>query len=547
MVERPSSPPAFVAWLLLGLAVVGVAWSMAQTFGQPFEREWLGRNGSRYAHIARNYERDGLLALRGAPRLDVAGLGEGATPEIYAHHPPGVSMAIALATRVHGTADEDHAREDATRLVPAIATLVLLALFARLVMVVLAREAADRRAALWGAASAVVFVAAMPMTNVYGAHADPQGPPVLAASLLVLLAYERWQRVPGLGGALAVGAATVFASWFDWYALYTPVLCGLHLSATRPGRRAAGFGLVAFALAVFAGWVGWVVTLPTMSVERFADAIGVRASAPGSGEAEAFLSRFATWSDDFEMLVPMVALLLALVPVAFAMSVLRRRSEARKGVPQADGLGVSGLLGLLLLPPVIHAVLFPSGLVIHDYWLFGLPPALGFAAAVALQRLPWGVGLVVLVGYATFGALGVPRVLEQSVNPIPAMLGEALARRTAPGDVVLTSYATNPFSSRPEGYTMMEPAITFYSDRRVRGALTGLEAAGVQAKSWDEALAWAHAEAASAGDVWFLLDAWTARPSDALRAAVASATLGEPEQLDPTVDVWLHRLSPSDR
>ena len=57
------------AALLLGLALLGLAlavstWGLTRTLGQPFAHGWLGHNGARYAHIARNYARDGLLYER---------------------------------------------------------------------------------------------------------------------------------------------------------------------------------------------------------------------------------------------------------------------------------------------------------------------------------------------------------------------------------------------------------------------------------------------------------------------------------------------------
>lgn len=538
MADRPRTPPPLVAWLLFVAASVGTAAGMAQTFGQPFEREWLGRNGARYAHIARNYERDGLFAEGAAPRLDVAAHGD-ARPEVYAHHPPGLPAAIAVAGRLHGD-DEPHAREDAARLVPALAALTALALLARLVAVVVGRQRGDPRAGLWTAATSTALVAAMPMTHVYGAHPDPQGAPVLAGSLLVLVVYERWLARPGRAWALALAGATLVASCFDWYGLYAPGLCALHLWVTQPARRRGAVGLAVGTVALFAAWVAWLSSLPGMDVGRIVGAAGVRAAAALDGAGGERLGGYlAAWFADTRALMPGWWALLA-VPVAVAL----RRSPG-----EAPGrLGVRGLATLLVVPPLLHAAVFPSGLLVHDYWLFGLPPALGFGvASVAARRFDWRL---VAAGVALYAAVGAGRggeVLEQGVDPVPARLGTALAAHTAPGDVVLTSYAANPFSARPEGYTMMQPAITFYADRLVRGGIVDLEPAALDGRSFDEALAWATERAGPGGDVWFLLDAWTARPSAALRDAVVSRSAAGPLLLDPSVDVSLHRMRTSGR
>lgn len=533
MADRPRTPPSLVAWLLLVGAFVGTAFGMAQTFGQPFQREWLGRNGARYAHIARNYERDGLLAARGAPRLDVVGHADPAAPEVYAHHPPGLSMAIAVASRAYGV-DEEFGREDAARLVPSVATLLGLALLARLVQVVVGRT---RGAAvgLWSAAVGVTIVAAMPMTHVYGAHPDPQGAPVLAGSLLVLLAYERWQRVPGALGAALVVAATALASSFDWYALYTPVLCAVHLWWTRPERRGAAVGLTVASIGVFVAWLAWIAALPGMDVGRLVDAAGVRAASGLDGEDATVARYVAAWFGDTRTLMPGFWL--------FVFMALYTAVRGSGDMAPGGALGLRGLVALLVTPPLLHAAAFPSGLIVHDYWLFGLPPALGVAVGAELvRRQRWPGALAVVLAFALVGGLRTSDVLDQSVDPVPALLGTALAERTAPGDVVLTSYTTNPFSSRPEGYTMMQPGITFYADRLVRGGLVDLSATAPDGLGFDAALAWAAERRPPDGHVWFLLDAWTARPSAALRAAVDARTDGDPIHLDPSVDVWLHRL-----
>src|SRR5207249_2919425 len=130
--------------------------------------------------------------------------------------------------------------ENVARLLPALSTLLLLVLFARLVGHVAGREAGG-----WAALAA----ASQPMLSLYGAHIDVQGTPVLCASMAVLLCYRRWL----LGGdvrMLLLMAA--LASALDWFGLYAPVLCAVHAFVTRPDRRRGALLLLLWPLLLFA-------------------------------------------------------------------------------------------------------------------------------------------------------------------------------------------------------------------------------------------------------------------------------------------------------
>lgn len=510
------------------LALLGVAFAVAllgltRTLGEPFVHGWMGHNGARYAHIARNYARDGLLAFGGAPRRDVAarerGGGEsahsrpvvepGALPDVYAHHPPALSLAIGLLFRLWGV------DEDVARALPILATLLALALLARLV---------GLEAGAGAGALAALAAAAMPMVSIYGAHVDVQGPPVLALSLATLLGYRRWLAGGSMGPMLAAAAA---ASAFDWYGLYTPAACALHLFVTRRDRRGAALGLGAATLLLFALWVAWLHDLPGSSAGGVISAAVVRG--PGALEGGAALAAHvaAWWSDTNAAMPGWPVLLLAALLVA--AGVLRAAPPTPCARPV---LGARALLLLLLLPPLLHAALFPAGLLIHDYWLFGLPPALAAAFAVTatrLGRVPSTLLALLLLVPGFFGA----RSLLERRDDLSVPVGRALAEHTAPGDVVLTDYDCNPFDQRA-GHLEKRPAVTFYSDRKVRG-LVGTGAP--QGVSLQSALSREPAD-------WFLLTPWPPLPAPGLADELAARSAGPPKRLaeNPPVDLW--RLAP---
>jgi len=509
---------------LLGLAFAVAAFGLTRTLGGPFADGWMGHNGARYAHIARNYARDGLLFDLGAPRMDVAaherGGGESAhsgpaiegtlVSDVYAHHPPALSLVIGLLFDVWGVS------EDVARALPIVATLLMLALLARLV---------GREAGAGAGALAALVAAAMPMVSIYGAHVDVQGPPVLALSLATLLAYRRW--LAG-GPAWPMLLAAAAASAFDWYGLYTPAACALHLLVTRRERRAAALALGGWTLLLFGLWLAWLARVGGSLGEVLGSA-GTRAAGALQG-GEAFSAHLTAWWRDTNAEMPGWPALLVLALLVAAGAV-----RAAPPTPCARPvLGMRALLALLLAPPLLHALLFPAGLLIHDYWLFGLPPALaaGYAAfAPRLGRAPAaGLALLLLVP----GWFGAQRLLEQR-DDLAARVGRTLAQQTAPGDVVLTDYDCNPLiPGGGDAHLDKRPEVTFYSDRKVRG-LVGAAAPG--SPTLAEALRRVPA-------AWFLYTPWPPGPGDNLAEELAARAAGPPVRLadDPPVD--LYRLGP---
>jgi len=487
----------------------------------------MGNNGARYAQIARNYARDGLLAFGGAPRLDVAAAERGGgesrhsrpvaepdvAPNTYLHHPPGLSLVIALGFLALGV------DEDVARAVPILATLVVLALLARLV----AREAGAGAGAL-----AALAAAAMPMVSIYGAHVDVQGPPVLALSLATLLGYRRWLAGGSAAPFLAAAAA---ASAFDWYGLYTPAACALHLVLTRPDRRRAALLFGAEIVTLFGLWLLWLDVVGASggsAVGELFGAAGVRGAFALQG-GEAFAAHVRAWWSDTNAAMPGWPALLVLA-LLVAMGVVRAAPPTPCARPV---LGPRALLGLLLLPPLLHAALFPAGLLIHDYWLFGLPPALAAGFALVAPRLGRAPAAALALLLLVPGVLGARSVLERR-DELSVLVGRELAERTAPGDVVFTDYDCNPFD---EGGERLEkrPAVTFYSDREVLG-LVGTGAP--QGVSLGEALARRPMAA------WFLLTPWPPAPLPGLSDELRARAQGAPLRLSESPPVDLFRLAP---
>ncbi|MGQ0552569.1 MAG: glycosyltransferase family 39 protein [Planctomycetota bacterium] len=500
----------------LGWAALG----MAATFDGPFDQGWLGHNGARYAQIARNYNRIGLLADRGAPRLD-AGVPDEEHPDVYAHHPPALAMTIALMSRLVGEG------EMAARLVPSLATLLMLVVLA----VIVRREAGLEVAAL-----TVLATVAQPMVSVYGAHVDVQGAPVLCASMFVLLAYQRY--LAG-GGMLPVLISAVVASAFDWYGLYAPVACALHLFVVDRRRRRVAVGLAGFAIAMFSAWLVWLLTLPGMSFVRLERAAGIRGVTVLLGQVDRLPQALAEWYASTEALMPGWLWLLSVAVLVLCGVV--GQSEARASRLQFEQpaesrtLGRRGLLALLLLPPLVHGVLFPAGLLVHSYWLFALPPALGLAVGLLASRLRPALATVAVAVLLWPGYQSAQVLLSQR-DDLYVRVGREIARRADPGDVVLTNFDCNPLidsaaDPMADQYLLFRPAVTYYSDRVVRGRI-GSSAA------LEDALR------RRPDSRWFLETPWPTPMSSELSTALSHLASAPPEGVPGQPLVRWHRLAP---
>ena len=533
---------------LLLVALVSAGGRMVGDLDGDWSRGWLGHNGARYSQIARNYARDGFLRAGGAPRFDTLGA-DPAQPEVYAHHPPGVTLLVGAVFRMVGVS------ERAARRVSEAATLLGLVLLGWLV--------SRARGPLAGGMAAL-FTASFPMTIVFGTHVEVQGPHVLAAGLAVLLGYDHGRR----GGRWWPWVVAVLvASAFDWFGLYYAAGCAAHALLAGPRRPRLALALGAWVAAVFAAWVLWLGNLPGMTPARVFSAASVRVGGGEGAElagqptlAEALLARWDSLGDLLPFLPLLLVVTLAVLLVPRLSTALRgaapAASEESAGAAQAGAaasgaLGPRGMLGLLLAPPLVHCLLFPAGLAVHNYWLFALPPALGTALALALARVPrvgrTALGHVAaamllsgaLSGFAPwFGSSASLDAAREPVDALPAMVGRALADEVPVGGVVLTNFPTNPLRPGEAGdtYHVRLPEVTFYADRPVRGGIGDPAAL-------DEALA--RRPDAS----WFLLMpaslASSATPGQQplLEAALERLAVGPPRLLSGDPPVRLYTLA----
>ncbi|MGH9332980.1 MAG: ArnT family glycosyltransferase, partial [Vicinamibacteria bacterium] len=360
---------------LLFLVVVIAAVAMSRGIDLPWRHgDHNGWGGAFYSNIARNYLRYGYLETRFAPVINT-----GKTPpeerRYYLTHPPFIGLAVSLSFRLFG----EH--EWSARLVPLAFSLGSILLLYRVGSAIASRETGLMAAALFSFA---------PVEALYGAHVDPQGPPVTFFSLLLLLAYH--ERRPWLGaGALVLGAG------FDWPIHYLAGLLAFHASFFSPDRRRWAFGLLAGSVLLVAAFFLHARLIAPRPDQQYlesktADAFlywtGIRVPRgriPGrSIEAPSlrdWLSRMGSHLDSL-FTFPLLAL------GVFGAAVFGAR-------------GPRGYLWILLSWGLLHILLFPLGAYVHDYWSIYLAPGLALAGAAGLE---W-IGNRLRAGRKTFLAV----------------------------------------------------------------------------------------------------------------------------------------------
>ncbi len=329
-------------------------------------------------------------------------------------------------------------REWAARLVPLLFSLGSIFLLYRLAEKVYSREVALVAAA---------FFSFLPLETLYGAHVDPQGPPVTFFGLLLLLAYEERRFLLG-AAALVLGAA------FDWPIHYLAFLIAVHAWFFRgemKGLKKWSAGLLAGSLFLLAGFLLYArfvapnsqnQYLKATPVDSFLFWTGVRVPPdriPGRPiEAPGVPSWLLQMGNTFRGLFTIPLLSLAVLGAGVAWS---RRGPAA--------------LSILLLWGVAHIVLFPLGAFVHDYWSLYLGPGVALAAASGLVSIANALGRrrrPFLIGAATaFSAFllisGIRRV--EALPKEEVVLGRKLNELTKPEEGVLL---LNPIDARDAYY-----------------------------------------------------------------------------------------------
>lgn len=457
MSERPAARgPALLALVLLlaGLAHAWIHWQ--PPLSGRFRFGFVGQNAARYSLAGRNYVRNGFTAGLGAP--DFTPGEPGARRRfLYLHHPPLAPLAVGASFALFGESERSAA-------LPFLAAGLLSAVLVFLV--------ARRCMNAFGAGAAALLFASAPMTGIYGAHVDPQGPLLTASLLAATWSYLRFREHGRALDRALIFAFIVAGLGADWPAAFAALLLPFADRARAEGR--ADPGLRALPLAalgcglLFAIWIGLMGRFP--AAELF-DAAGVRSPFALLAEGPAEIAR------EVGQFVSNLSRLFGLPLLAFvalgAVPELRRAAQA--GANLRAALVVLGGTG------AAHVLLFPQGAFVHDYWTFLLLPAAALLGGAALAGLASWIGerrgaalglgaALALLGLAAYLGSRETRAWfwrpQQEAETLAAF-GETLRDRVRAEECVLTNAPVNTVRADLLYY----PAFTYYADRIVRGGV----------------------------------------------------------------------------
>jgi 4-amino-4-deoxy-L-arabinose transferase-like glycosyltransferase len=427
-----------VLFFILLVAALAQGRSIADPWSHGDHNGW---GGAFYSNIARNYGRYGYVETRFAPII-TTGYEPREERRYYLTHPPGIGIAVSSSFALFG----EH--EWAARMVPLLFHLGSILVLFRLGKRVFSPEIGLLAAALYAFA---------PLGTLYGAHVDPQGPPVVFSGLLLLLAYE--ERRPLLAaGALLLGAL------FDWPIHYLAGLIAIHAWFVRSDEKKWSLGLVAASFLLVASFLlysRFVAPNPeghylsSTPMDAFLFWSGARVPSdriPGrpiqAPEVAAWISQIGKTLDNLYT-IPVLAL--AVLGAGFTWS-----KEGR------------ATLWILILWGLAHIFLFPLGAFVHDYWSLYLGPGVSLAAACGLVTIADRTGrrrtLVLSASSVALSlfllAAGIRRV--EALPREPVVLGPKLRELTSSEEGVLL---LNPIDARDQ----------YYADRVIRDGVNRLD------------------------------------------------------------------------
>jgi len=479
-------PSSIAGVLLLIAALIYSGWMMSHGMGaiqpnadsearaKPFQHDYLGRNGARYAMMARNVLRCDMSKACYAPLLNAEGE---VTPDPYLHHPPLLSWVLALVFSIFGETENN------ARMVPYLFTLLNIVL-----IFILGRSIAG--GAIGGGVCALM-AASLPITSYYGAHIDVQGSPLVFCILACVLCYKAWLRSEAKRWLVLCCIFLAVGTMFDWPALYLCLLLPLHFYMTGKDDgvtfkkaliKTSPILITGFCF--FVSLIAWLSLASKAKGTSLLESLMVRMFSPDNDPGlyniesswKFILDTIKDyWLEFTPSLYPWPFLLLVVIALILGRFPNAREGECRRG----------RLTRLFLYLGVLHLVLFPFGVLFHDYWVFLLMPWVALTASLALLRtyritrskkgIIKGAGVILpVLMICALPLAGYTYSIErfERINIYHYFFGDTINKKTNPGEAVLTNYQCNPPKpGTDDGYVLMQPACAYYADRVLRGLI----------------------------------------------------------------------------
>ncbi len=399
----------FLFTIVYAVAVRGIL------LNRPFVRDIEGVSAY-YGILARNYFRYDWSQTLGVPACSMGKSPD--APILYAHHPPLVFLLVAVAYALFGYRGSFDALPPdwQLRLVPACFCVGCIVLIYRLLR---------HRAGARPAAMAALLFAAMPITIVFGGHADVINPQLVFFCLLTIAAYQNLHARPTFAAASWTALAFIPAGLSDWVAFYLLPILAVHWLYTRR-LRDWPYALPLFVIGTLVFIGDFVqINMAWHEADWFTKLILHRTAAGESDAGTKFTFvdwiRVALIERDAKQHTPWLLLL------AVAWIVLDLGRCLSRGRTSSTSQPAVSFCRLTLAWGIVHVFVGRQGVYNHLWWWWPLTPGVAIAAAMLLDStataiesrgyLRRQINIALVAGLILFVAWYTPTTLQAELNP----------------------------------------------------------------------------------------------------------------------------------
>lgn len=417
--------------ILLPSALFLLAFFIVGTYlSKPFwgEHDW---NGARYGNIARNYLRYGYLTTK-LGQVENGGVSDPNDFVYYTHYQPLLPILTSFSYRVSGVS------EAATRSVPLTATAGLI-----VVIYFIGKEIIDWRLGVLSS----LFALATPMVRYFGKNPVHEPLALFFASLAFLGATLVKKKKPNGFKLMVIGfILTALTNWS-----FAFLLLGLSIFLFEKNKFRVLLPL-------------WILGI-TLAMLQFIHIWTLTGSVLGGGIGGAFLERTSVDQVlakfgiiDYVLRIRLWSSTLftnSLLVSAFLGLLVLLRSK--------DGLIKSLVVSIAVYS--IYPVFFANASFIHSYFIYYFVLPLSLIAGyfvfklVKFRKIFYLLAALVLIGIWFERAEYVKALNEGSGDALTVKVGQAIEKKTMPGDLVQVEPFDYAFSRLP--------ILSFYSDRSI--------------------------------------------------------------------------------
>ncbi len=332
---------------------------------------WIFRDdfaSAAFSTVARNHLEFGLSRTKGTSIL-LANREHPENSSVYAHHPFLYPVLLSFVFRVLGT-DEWVARSAAISV--SLASIVLLYLLVRQTFTACI---ALLSSALFGLTPA----------NLFEGRVVSLEQPALLAMIAAVLLYYRWIRTHSRSRFVALLVSLGLGMLVEWEVYYLTLLLPAHHALFIGGRWRQLTMIAAMSPLMFGVFLGHLYWAVPMQITDVWHAFLHRSGQMSAAQQLNFSGHIADYTLA-QFLAVLGTHLVNLLLAPFLLLAIGGLWIVIRNMRQKDCV-VSSLPLLLVAPAVMHTILFPNAVFVHECLIILYLPGLSIAAGIFLAQL----------------------------------------------------------------------------------------------------------------------------------------------------------------